>query len=466
MKNECESQPGHGLSLATHPRKLAGLATAFGTLCCRLMALAEEPAATPPGGATKEVPAQEQWSVHFQATVIPQGHGHFNSPYEGKNSIASVNEIRTSYTSTLFLGGRLWQGAELFVNPELSGGRGIGGVVGIAGFPNGDIARVGKPEPTVSLARLFLRQTVGLGGEQERLASEPNQAAGSVDVSRLTFTAGKYSANDLFDDNAYSHDPRTQFMNWALMDNGAWDYPADTRGYTWGGAVELNQPRWALRYGLFGVPKEANGLTFDHHLDKAHSHNLELGIRYQLAEHPGTARVLGYWTRAHMGNYRHTLDTPAFNLDITRSRTYSSKYGFGLSVEQELTKDLGAFMRVGWNDGHTESWMFTEIDQTASLGLSLKGTSWHRPGDVFGLAGLANGLSEDHKDYLAAGGNGFLLGDGRLNYAPEETLETYYLFKITKWFSVTADYQFISHPGYNADRGPVHVGAVRIHAEF
>ena len=416
--------------------------------------------------ASDRTTAQELWSVHFQATVIPQGHGHFDSPYSGQNSMPSLNEIRASYTSTLYLGGRLWHGAELYVNPEISGGRGIGGVLGVAGFPNGDIARVGKPAPTIALARLFLRQTIGLGGQEERIEPEANQMAGSLDVSRLTFTLGKYGATDIFDDNTYSHEPRTQFMNWAIMNNGAWDYPADTRGYTWGGTVELNQPRWALRYGLFGVPKEANGIKFDHHLDQAHAHSLEWEGRYTWGSHPGKLHLLGYWNRAHMGNYRRTLDTPAFNLDITRSRTYSSKYGLGLNVEQEMTRDLGAFLRLGWNDGRTESWAYTEIDQTACLGLRLKGQAWRRPKDVFGVAGVANGLSKDHRDYLAAGGHGFIVGDGRLNYAPEEIFEIYYLFKITKWLSTTADYQFVSNPAYNQDRGPLHVWALRVHAEF
>ena len=195
------------------------------------------------------LPEREQWNLHFQATSISQGHDEFTSPYSGTNSLPPREPIRTSYTATLFLGARLWAGSEVFVNPELAGGRGVGGVTGIAGFPNGDIARVSKPEPTVSMARVFLRQTVGLGGEAEKVEPGPNQLAGARDLSRLTVTLGKISVGDIFDGNAYSHDARTQFMNWGLFENGAWDYPADTRGYTWGGALELIEPRWALRYG-------------------------------------------------------------------------------------------------------------------------------------------------------------------------------------------------------------------------
>jgi len=311
-----------------------------------------------------------------------------------------------------------------------------------------------------------LRQTIGLGGDEEPLEPDQNQLAGAQDESRLTFTLGKLGASDLFDDNTYSHDPRTQFLNWSVIENGAWDYPADTRGYTWGGAIELNQPQWALRYGLFAVPKVANGLHFDHKFAAAQGHTLEWEGRYTIGQQAGKVRLLGYWNRAHMGHYRETLDTPAFNLDITRSRTYSSKFGFGLNVEQDVTKDLGAFLRLGWNDGRTETWAFTENDQTISLGISLKGTAWHRPADQFGLAGAVNALSKDHKDYLAAGGYGFIIGDGRLNYGPEEIIESFYQFQLTRWFSATVDYQFVNQPAYNADRGPVHIWALRGHVEF
>jgi len=412
------------------------------------------------------LPEREQWNLHFQATSISQGHDEFTSPYSGTNSLPPREPIRTSYTATLFLGARLWAGSEVFVNPELAGGRGVGGVTGIAGFPNGDIARVSKPEPTVSMARVFLRQTVGLGGEAEKVEPGPNQLAGARDLSRLTVTLGKISVGDIFDGNAYSHDARTQFMNWGLFENGAWDYPADTRGYTWGGALELIEPRWALRYGLFAEPKTANGLQFDHNFSHAHGHVLEWEQRYSVGERRGVARLLGYWNRAHMGSYRATLDTPAYGLDIARSRRYSDKYGFGVNVEQELTKELGAFARLGWSDGQNETWAFTEIDQTASLGLSLKGAAWSRPADTFGVAGVINGLSKEHKDYLAAGGYGFIIGDGRLNYAPEEIIEVYYLLNVWKGISITPDYQFVNHPAYNADRGPVHLWAIRFHAEF
>ena len=433
-------------------------------LAPRLFA-AESPEPPPPPDQKSESKT-ETWSVHFQATVISQGHGEFDSPYSGQNSLASREEIRTSFTSTLFLGRRLWPGGEVYVNPEVAGGRGIGGVVGIAGFPNGDIARVGDVAPTVSLARLFLRQTIGFGGDEEEVEPDENQLVGLEAESRLTLTLGKLSASDLFDDNAYSHDPRTQFMNWSLMENGAWDYPADTRGYTYGGAIELNQPDWALRYGLFAVPKEANGLRLDRNYAQAQGPPPEWEGRYSIAKRSGKVRLLGYWNRAHMGNYRKTLDTPAFNLDIAKSRAYSSKYGFGLDVEQDLSPDLGLFLRLGWNDGHTETWSFTEIDQTASLGLSWRGTVWSRPDDLVGLACAANGLSKDHKDYLAAGGYGFLVGDGRLNYSPEEVFEAFYLCKMTTWLWATVDYQFVNHPAYNADRGPVHVWAIRGHVEF
>lgn len=411
-------------------------------------------------------PAEEKWNAHWQATVIPQGHGDFTSPYAGGNSLAPHGEIGTSFTTTLFLGARLWPGGEIYFDPEVSGGRGLSGVTGIAGFPNGEITRVTSPEPKVYAARLFLRHTFALGGVAEALESGQNQLAGTRAGSRLTVTFGKLSATDLFDDNAYSHDPRTQFLNWALMDDGAWDYPADTRGYTWGGTIEYRLSNWAVRYGVFAEPKTANGLQFDHNFNHAQGHALEWEGRYNVRDRPGKVRLLGYWNRANMGRYRTTLDTPAYALDIAKSRAYSSKFGLGLNVEQELTRDLGAFLRLGWDDGRTETWAFTEIDRTASLGLNLRGNAWHRPDDQFGIAGVVNGLSNDHRDYLAAGGYGFIVGDGKLNYAPEEIIEVYYSAKIFWRVSATADYQFVTHPAYNQDRGPVSIWALRFHAEF
>jgi len=430
--------------------------------------------ATQPAAATEPASAEhadvEQFNVHAQGTVISQKHDIFPARFTGVNDVPPHEPWKTSVTGTLFLGARLpWTGGEAYVNPEVAGGEGFGGVTGIAGFPNGEIPRVGTPEPEINLARAFVRQTFGFGGEREHVDSDQNQLAGFRDVSRLTVTLGKVAATDFFDNNAYSHDPRTQFENWALMDNGAWDYPADTRGYTLGGVVELNQPRWALRYGVFTMPKEANGSTFDWNYPRALGHAFELEERWAINDQPGTARLLSYLNTAHMGNYRQAIDHPSPNgvPEITLTRTYSVKYGFGLSADQAITDDLGVFGRLGWDDGHTETFAFTEIDRAASIGLSFKGTRWHRPDDVIGVAVAINGLSKDHRDYLAAGGHGFIIGDGRLpHYALEEDFEGYYLFKVYDHVFLTVDGQIVDHPAYNADRGPILIGGVRVHVEF
>ncbi len=432
---------------------------------------ATQPTSAPSSERQPSIPAPpqpERFSLHAQTTVISEEHDVFHAPYSGANSLPRDEGWKTSVTGTLFLGARLpWPGGEFYFDPEIAGGEGFGGVRGIAGFPNGEIPRVGTPEPEPYVARLFYRQDFGFGGEKEKVEGQQNQLAGSRDVRRLTVILGKVAATDFFDNNAYSHDPRTQFSNWALMSNGAWDYPADTRGYTIGGVVEFNQPNWSLRYGAFAEPKEANGGTLDSHIPKALGHVLEFEQRWNWDKRPGAVRLLAFGNTAKMGNYRKAIDHPGpHGPDVTATRTFSAKYGFGLSAEQSVTNVVGLFGRAGWNDGHTESWAFTEIDQTLSAGASVKGNRWHRPDDVVALAAVVNGISKDHRDYLKAGGNGFLLGDGRLNYGYEEIAEAYYLFKVAEHVFVTGDAQFIDHPAYNRDRGPVFVGGVRAHIEF
>ncbi len=410
---------------------------------------------------------EEKLNLHFQSTGIVQGHGRFASSYAGQNSLSPKPEIRPSLTSTLFIGGRLWLGGEIYINPELTGGYGLSGALGIAGFPNGEIYRIGYPKPVIFIARLFIRQTFGLGGPREFVEHDANQLAGNRHVSRITVTIGKFSVIDLFGDNAYSHDPRTQFMNWALMAHGAWDYPADTRGYTWGIIVDYNQHSWALRASIVMVPTYANGPVLDTRVNKAHAEALELESRYLLFQHPGKLRLLAFANTANMGTYRTTINTSSYGMDITKSRWDGTvKYGLGINTEQELTKDLGAFTRFSWNDGKTETWAFTEIDRSFSLGLLAKGRSWKRPDDNLGLAILVNGLSKDHADYLTAGGYGFIIGDGALNYALEKITEAYYLFEVIEGVSLTADYQWVTNPAYNRDRGPVSIWTLRLHYEF
>lgn len=409
---------------------------------------------------------QKDWSLHGQVTTVTQGISQTNSPYSGTNSVGINPEVKTSETATLFLGHTLWSGANLIVNPEVAGGSGLAATHGVAGFPNGEIYRVDDPSPKFNLSRLYVRQVFGLGGETEEIENDINQMHQTVDVRRVTLVAGKFALNDFLDDNTFSHDPRNQFLNWSLMDNGAWDYAADTRGYSWGYMLEYNQPQWAIRISMVLVPESANGMAMDTNLLQAHGDNAEFEYRYRILQKKGKARLLGYMNHAHMGNYQATLDNPAYGMDITQTRSYSTKYGFGLNLEQEVVRDVGAFVRLGWNDGQTESWTFTEVDRTLSSGLSLNGNLWGMRRDVAGIALIVNGLSKEHADYLSSGGYGFMLGDGRLNYAPEQIAELYYLFRPMNALGITADFQMVNNPGYNQDRGPATIIATRMHVEI
>ena len=406
----------------------------------------------------------ESSSLHLQTTAVSQQHGEFPARYSGPNSLSNGADQQTSETLTIFAGRRLWKGGEVYVNPELAGGSGFNKTQGIAGFPNGEIYRVDDPSPKWNLARLYVKQAFGFGGgEQELIKDDKNQIATSLDKERLTIVAGKFALNDVFDNNSYSHDPRTQFLNWALMDGGAWDYAADTRGYSWGLYLEWNEPTWAVRIASVLVPKQANQMELDTNFPAARADNVEFEWRYAPA---GIARIMAYENHANMGHYRTTIESPAMNIDVTKSRTASVKYGVGLNLEHALSDDAGVFARASWNDGRTETWAFTEIDQSLSVGASVKGRRWNRPEDSAGAAVVINGLSEDHRDYLAGGGLGFVIGDGTLNYAPEEIGEIYYLWKAMSGLDVSGDVQYVQNPAYNADRGPATIFSVRVHAEI
>jgi high affinity Mn2+ porin len=442
-------------SNATVPKSAAiGLAL-LGSFSCVLATAAEND--QPP-----EVPEQ-QWSWHAQNTAILQYHPGFPAKYSGPNSLSSANEVRETVSLDLMAGTRLWHGAELHLDGLMWQGFGFSKTLGAEGFPNGEAFRAGTKVPNVNLSRVFIRQTIGLGGEQEAFKEDELHLAGMRDVSRLTLTLGKMSAKDIFDNNAYANDPRTQFMNWSLMANEAWDYPADSLGYTTGLAAELNQPQWTWRYGFFQVPRTSNGLAQDQSYLRAWGMVTELERRFAFAEHPGAVRLLAFLNQAHMGSYQETVNNPALAGNIMLTRDYRHKFGFGLNVEQELAKNIGAFLRLGWSDGRNEAWMFSDVDHAASLGLSVKGAFWNRADDTFGVAGAFNGASQIHRDFLAAGGLGILAGDGKLSYGVEELAETYYDFHIWKTIHGAVDYQFINHPAFNRDCGPVSVFGLRIH---
>jgi high affinity Mn2+ porin len=407
------------------------------------------------------------WNFHFQQTVVTEHHGSFPAAYSGQNSLRPERESKTSVTATMWAGVRLWRGAELYTSPELSGGDGLSGTSGIAGFPNGEVYRIGNPSPVVVVARLYLQQTFGFGEETEPVADAPDQLPGRYRVRRLALKLGKFSLTDSFDDNRFSHDPRRQFLNWALMDNGAWDYAADTRGYTWGVQVEYNERDWAGRVAAVLVPVEANQLKLDTRIHDAHAWNVEGERRYRLFERPGAARLFLYRNVARMGNYRDALAESPTAPDITQTRRYGrDKNGAGIGLEQEVAEEAGLFTRLGWSDGRNETWAFTEIDRTASLGVLWSGKKWGRRKDSVGGAMVINRLSRDHRDYLAAGGYGFIIGDGALRYGSEVIFEAFYNLQLPRGLTVAGDYQHVVNPAYNRDRGPVDIIGVRAHLEF
>jgi high affinity Mn2+ porin len=418
------------------------------------------------GAATNSFQA---WNFHVQNTDIGQADPAFPAKYSGPNSLNSQGEFKETVSLDLFAGVRLWPGAELHADGLMWQGFGLSQTLGAEAFPNGEAFKVGTKVPKVNLARVFIRQTFGFGGEQEDVADDQLDLAGKEDISRLTVTLGRISVKDIFDNNAYANDPRTQFMSWAFMANQAWDYPGDSLGYTTGVALEFNQPQWTLRYGWFQMPRVANGMGQDMHYLEAWGMVTELERRFTIADHPGTVRLLAFLNRAHMGDYAQATEEAIENsepADIANTRAYRLKYGFGLNLEQEIVKNVGVFSRIGWSDGGSEAWVFSDVDRSATAGISVKGAFWNRTDDTFAIAGAVNGISHVHQEFLEAGGTGILAGDGALDYGWEKSMETYYDCAIWKTIHAALDYQFISDPAFNQDRGPVSVFSARIHWEF
>jgi high affinity Mn2+ porin len=408
----------------------------------------------------------DRWEIHGQSTYLPQGYPSFPALYSGTNSLSPSAQAKATWSNSLFLNARLWDGGEVYYNPELLQGFGLNDTVGAAGFPNGEAQKSNFPYPHYNTSRLFVRQTFGFGGEQEELASGQLQLGQKVDVSRLTVQAGKFAVIDVFDGNAYAKDTRKDFMNWSLWAPGAFDYSADKVGLTYGVTAELNQKQWALRGGYFLMVAEPNSNHFDTKVGERGQYVVELETRFSLFGQPGKLRTMGWLDSANMGSFRETLDNPALNLDIAQTRRGRIKVGYVVNLEQAITDDVGLFGRWSWNDGKSETLAFTDINRSLSAGLSIKGTKWGRPDDVIGVGGAVNAISQDYRDFLAAGGLGVLIGDGALNYRKERILETYYAYALNKNLTLTADYQLIVNPAYNADRGPVSVFSGRLHGEF
>ena len=414
-------------------------------------------------------PESNDWTIHAQTTFLPQAYPAFRSPYAGTNSLPGGAQLQQTWTTTAFLGVRLWDGGEFYFNPELAQGFGLNGTLGIAGFPNGEAQKAGAAFPKIRPQRYYLKQTWGLGGEQEEVTDGPNQLPGKRDIDRVTLVVGRFAIGDFFDNNAYAHDPRADFMNWSIWESGAYDFPADLPGYTRGAMVELNRKDWAVRAAFVEVPSQPNSdiLTF-----KTGGAVIEFEERHTIFDQPGKLRLGAFVNQGVMGNYRQAIALAA--LEPTRDindvmasiRHVNPKYGVYANLEQQVAQDIGVFARASWNDGQNEILSFTDIDRSLAGGVSIKGSYWGRPNDTVGIGGAVSGLSTTHRDYLAAGGNGLLIGDGQLNYRSEQILEAFYAYQVTKNVIVTADYQFIANPAYNADRGPVSIFACRLHGEF
>jgi high affinity Mn2+ porin len=411
----------------------------------------------------------EPWSIHGQFTLVDQFHPRFTAPYTGRNSLNPGNRGDETTDATLFLGLRLWDGGELYWNPELDQGFGMSGTLGVAGFPSGEAYKVGKDTPYLKTQRAFFRQTFDLGGDVRQVDDDVNQVAGTRTADNIIVTLGKFSVVDIFDTNQYAHDPRADFLNWSIIDTGAFDYAADAWGYSLGGAAEWTQSWWTLRGGFFALSDVPNSKVIETNFSEFEI-DAEAEGRYTLWDHGGKLKILGFVNRGRMGSYEDAIalghETGAIP-NTALVRMYRSRPGATLNLEQGLTDDLGFFARAGLNDGSKEAYEFTEINQTVSTGLSLKGTSWSRPDDQVGIAAVVNGISHDARDYLAAGGLGILIGDGQLpHYGTENIAEAYYNAQWTKWLSTGLDYQFIANPAYNPQRGPVSVVAFRVHAAF
>ena len=414
----------------------------------------------------------EAWQAKGQATYIGQHSSSFRSPYNGRNSLNGAGEDAYTFTSTAFLGARLWQGGEAYLNIEAGQGDAMSGLTGLGGFTNGEATRASGNQLKIYRQRAFVRQTWALGQDTEYQESDFNQMAGHVAKDRFVLTVGNFSVLDIFDDNAYAKDPRTQFMNWANMAPIAYDYAADARGFGWGFAGEWYQDNYVLRFGRMTGPKVPNGLPIDYRIGKYYGDQIELERQHMLGDQPGKVRLLAWRNRAQVARYSDASRWLANNpgpdqqaiLNVREGARI--KYGLVLNLEQAVTADLGVFLRLSRSDGRTETYAFTEADSGMAAGFALKGSAWGRPDDTFGLAWMRNGLSKDRRNYLAQGGISFFIGDGQLNYRAENSIETYYSLQATRGLWLSAGYQRIANPGYNADRGPAAITSLRAHAEF
>jgi high affinity Mn2+ porin len=438
-----------------------------------------DPAATASDDATLVMFPHAEWDrlwLSGQANFISQYHPGFHSPYQAKNSLTPEAQDATSRVLTLYTGLRLTNSTELLCDVQETGGHGVSEALGMAGFFNLDVVR----NPTLSkapyVARLMWHQIIPLGSRKIVSERTPYSLFRELPERRLELRFGKMSLADFFDLNTYGTDSNLQFMNWAVDNNGAYDYAADTRGFTFAAMLEYHDKNYVVRFAEALMPKVANGIHLDADLSRARAENLEFELHGKIFRKPpaGVLRLLTFVNHANMGNYRDAVNAclqsadPATCVpDITKHPLQTSvKYGFGANFEQPLTDWAGLFGRWGWNEGQHESYVYTEVDQTWQIGVGGNGKRWGRKNDRMGLVFVSNGISHDHALYLANGGFGFLLGDGKLNYGRENILESYYTLHAWRGIFPSFDVQYAVHPGYNMDRGPVIVPSLRLHVEF
>ncbi len=439
------------------------------------------PASAPIVAKAAAAPEADYLSLHGQTTFVYQGYPTIRSAFSGPNSLPTVGNARETFDATLFAGLRLWQGAELWFNPEIDQGHGLGDTHGVAGFPSGESYKLGFDYSYARVQRYFIRQTIDLGGETQKVDGDVNLFAQSYTANRLVLWVGKFAIVDVFDTNKYANNPKTDFLNWTLINAGTFDYAGDAWGYTYGAAAEWYQGIFAFRGGVFDLSATPAGGGMNapaYGLDPTFSQQqyvAEIEERHALWGQPGKVKVTAFLSHGRAGDFQDAvaLSQPGqpFAGDASDAlasvRTYRNRTGVSLNIEQQVSETVGVFARAGWADGDIEPWDFTDVDRTVSGGVSIGGKDWGRPDDTIGIAGVINGLAPAHIAYFAAGGLGVLVGDGALpNYGLEQFVEAYYSYTITSAMKVSVDYQFIANPGYNADRGPANVFAGRFHATF
>jgi len=411
----------------------------------------------------------QTWAIHGQATFVLQAHPDLRSPYEGPNSLRGQGEAKETFDATLYAGFRPWSGAEIWVNPEIDQGFGLSNTLGVAGFPSGEAYKVGKAEPYAKLPRWFLRQTINLGGDSEKVDADLNQLGGRQRSNRLVVTVGKFSVVDVFDTNEQAHDPRSDFMNWTIIDAGTFDYAANAWGYTYGATAELYAGRWAFRAGAFDLSDVPNSERLDPRFSQ-YEFDGEIEHRHSILGQPGKLKVTLYLNHGRMGRFEDAIrlaEQTGGPADIAAVRQTRNRAGISFNLEQQVSKSTAMFVKGGLTNGNIEPYEFTDVDRTLAVGATVKGTGWGRGDDTVGVAGVVNGITRVHQQFLNAGGLGILVGDGKLPHPGGEYLaEAYYDVALAKPLHLSFDAQLVVHPGYNRDRGPVPVGGLRLHAQF